>query len=273
MAAVVQLVSAVGSTGTVLMDLNAAPTGQGAYLGPRGDVQLADVALAERAGGEAFRWTPAVDGGAPSSLTTRKITVPFVLVSNTPDGAAVLAGRLQQLLRSRFVLKLQRHGSTVPVWLRCAPCVPQMSSNVAAPGQPTTIITGTFTALTEPYALGARVDVTAAAITQNPATSGAAFTWDITGVGGDSPTPLVLRTSDSGLLGVPDRTLISIRSRGNPADLDGDLFVQAEGATLTYGTSPPTVTVISDSALSSSSGLSAAYAVGASGPWTATAAS
>ena len=145
-----------------------------------------------------------------------------------------------------------------------------MSSNVAAPGQPTTIVTGSFTAQTEPYALGDRVDVTAANITQNPAVAGAAFTWDITGVGGDSPTPLVLRTSDIDLLGDPDRTLISIRSRGLPSDLDGDLFVQAEAATVTYGTAPPTVAVVSDASMSAGSRLTATYSVGASGPWTAT---
>jgi len=270
-AAIVRIVSDVGSTGTTLLDLNGhAASGVGAYLGPRGEVALADVTLAERAGEESFRWSTAVDGGAPSQLASRQITVPFVLVAATADGAAALARQLQLLLQARFVLKLQRHGSTIPAWLRCAPCVPKMSSNVAAAGQPTTIITGMFTTETEAFALGERVDVTAATVTQDPAST--AWVLDVNGVTGDSVTPLVLRSSHANLLGQRDRLLITTRRRGVPSSLTG-LVVQAEAATVTPGTAPPTIaTFTSDATFSGGSGQRATYGTSTSGPWTMSAA-
>ena len=271
MAAIVQMVSAVGVGGSVLLDLNAAPSGKGVYLGDRGQVQLADVAMADRVGGTRFLWSAAADGGSPGELASRQITVPFVLVGSTPDQASALVGALRRLTSSRFILKLQRHGSTVPVWLRCLPCAPKLSSNVAAAGQPTTMVTGSFTAQTEPYALGARVDVASTTITQNPA-SGTPFVMDINGVPGDGLTPLVLRSADTDVLGQVDRLFITVRRRGVPSALTG-LVVQGESATTTLGATPPTVaTFTGDSTFSGSSGVRATYATGASGPWTATAA-
>lgn len=268
MPAVIQIVDQVGASGQVLLDLNRHVGG--ILLGARDQVKLADVEMQQRSGDQPFAWSPAPDGGAPAQLASRQIVVPVVLTSASADQTAGLVRQLQQLTRSRFVLKVQRHGSSTPVWFRCGPCVPRLDTQVAAAGQPTRLVTGTLTAATDPYAIGARVDVGPVTITQDPS-SGTPFIWDINSVGGDSLTPLVLRSADTDLIGSIDRTLISIRRRGVPSDLAG-LFVQGEACTVTPGATPPTLsTVTGDSALSGGSGARATYGAGASGPWTAAA--
>lgn len=269
MPAVVQVVDRIGTGGTVLLDLNRGAS-SGVMLGARDGIQLAQTELASRLGTDAgFLWSPTPGGAEPVAVRTRQITVPVVMWAATPDAAALLAAQVQQLTRAQFLLKIQRHGSTVPVWLRCGPAQVALETNVSAAGTPTTVVKGVLSAATEPYAVGARVDVTAATVTQDPA-SGTPFVWDITVAAGDALTPLVVRTSDTDLTGAPDRALISTRRRGTPSSLAG-LTVQAEGATTSTGTAPPTLsTVTGDSGLSNSQGLRATYSVGASGPWTAT---
>jgi hypothetical protein len=267
MPATVQIVDKVGSGGSVLLDLNSAAGG--VRVGRRDDLELAAVEMAARAGDERFLWVPSPAGGAPVDLSARQVTVPVVMVAATADAAAVLAQRLQQLCRSRFILRLQRHGGSTPVWLRCAPTVPRLSSNVAGAGQPTRIVTGSITVQTEPYAIGARVDVGPATITQDPA-SGTPWVWDIDDVAGDSLTPLVLRSSDADVRGELDRIMVTIRRRGVPSSLTG-LAAQAESGSTAEGTTPPSINSFTgDSAFSGGSGLRATYSTSGSGPWTVT---
>ena len=259
MTAVCQIVDQVGSS-TVLLDLNRIVSG--VTLGKRDEVALAQVQMPPTDQG--FVWSPSAHAGGPGELSGRTITVPVVLMTATPDATAALVRTLLQLTRSRFVLKVQRHGGTVPVWIRCMPCVPQLGTQIAAAGQHPRIVTGSLTAVTDPYALGARVDVGPVTVTQNPA-SGTPWVWDISSVGGDSLTPLVIRASDTQLTAVEDRTLISVRRRGTPSGLTG-LAVQAEDATL--GSSGPTTSVFtSDTTFSGGSGARATYS--ADGDWTA----
>jgi hypothetical protein len=262
MAATVQIVTAVGSGGQVLMDLNAAPSGVGARLGPRGDVKLADVQMAS-AGDQPFIWSGTANAGAPGALASRQITVPVVLTANSADGLAVQVALLQSLTRTRFLLKIQRHGSTAPAWLRCAPCAPRLDTQVSAAGQPTTMATGTIVAQTEPYAIGARVDVGPQTITQDPA-SGTPWIWDIDNVPGDALTPLVLRWQDDAISNAEDRLFVSTRRRGTPTALAG-LVVQAEDATITAA-GPGAAVFTGDSTFSGSSGVGVTYSSG--GDWT-----
>lgn len=262
MAATIQIVDKVGTSGVVLLDLNL-PLG-GVMLGHRDEVALAQVQVQQQ-GDQGFSWSPAAHAGGPAELAARAITVPVVLFSASSDATAALARSLQELTRSRFILKIQRHGSTVPVWIRCMPCSPQLNTQVSAAGQHPRIVTGSLTTQTEPYALGARVDVGPVTITQDPA-SGTPFVWDIGSVAGDSLTPLVIRSGDTGLTAAEDRILISTRRRGTPSSLTG-LVVQGESATL--GSAGPTVaTFTGDTTFSGSSGARATYDV--DGAWTAT---
>jgi hypothetical protein len=270
MAGICQIVDQVGASGRVLMDLNRHLGG--VMLGKRDELKLGQVTAAGQSGmGDAsWSWSTAATAGGPAALASRTITVPVVLLGDSADHAAALARELRRLTSSRFVLKLQRHGSTVPVWLRCAPCVPDLDvggTGFAGVGRPTSLVIGSMVASTDPYAVGARVDVGPVTVTQDPDTSGV-WVWDITGVGGDSLTPLVIRSVDTDLTGVTDRALISVRRRGVPSDLTG-LVVQAETCSTTLGTTPPTITTITgDSGLSGGSGLRATYAADASGQWT-----
>lgn len=262
MAGTVQIVTAVGSSGVVLMDLNSAPTGVGSRLGSRADVKLADVQMAGSSD-QPFSWSGTASAGAPGALVSRQITVPVVLSGNSADGLAVQVALLQSLTRTRFILKVQRHGATQPVWLRCAPCAPRLDTQVSAAGQPTTMATGTLVASTEPYAIGARVDVGPHTITQNPA-SGTPWVWDINNVAGDALTPLVLRWQDDTITAAEDRLFVSTRRRGTPPALSG-LVVQAEDATITAA-GPGAAVFTGDSTFSGSSGVGATYSSG--GDWT-----
>ena len=123
MAGLVQIVDKVGTGGSVLLDLNRHVGG--IMLGARDQVSLAEVELARS--DAPFAWSPLADPGAPADLRAREITVPVVLFAGSADAAGALVRKVQQLTRGRFVLKLQRHGSTVPVWLRCMPTVPRLS--------------------------------------------------------------------------------------------------------------------------------------------------
>jgi hypothetical protein len=267
MPAEVTVVPAVGSSATIL-DLNRALS-SGVMLGARDQIQLAQTQMATLVGADAgFTWSPTSAGDEPAALRARQITLPVVAWSTSPDGAAQLAATIRRVLGARFVLRILRHGSTVPVWLRCAPAKVELETNIVAAGLSTTIVKGIVTADTEPYALGSRVDVAETTVGQDPSL-GSAWIWDITVTAGDSPTPLILRSSSSALVNVADRTLFTIRRRGTPSALTGNA-VQATSSMSIPGVSatPPTLSDLSsDSGMSGGAGVRATYTTGHSGPW------
>jgi hypothetical protein len=247
---VVQIVDGVG--GAVLLDLNSGSV----LLGQRSNVKLGDVDLGKI--DRPVQWTSQTSTAAPDDLVSRQITAPIVAVCASPDAAAAFVASLHRLVQSPFVLKIQRHGGTVPVWLRCWPSAPRFDTQVAGAGVPTNVVIGTLQADTEPYAIGARVDVAAATVTQDP-TSAGAFTLDVNGVTGDSLTPAVLRFSTDVVSNVVDQMMVAVRRRGTPSAIaTTSLVVQAESgssAVIAGGTPAPTLsTFTGDATFSGASG-------------------
>ena len=260
MAAVAQIVTTVGSTGTVVLDLNALGSAGGVMIGKRDGIDLARTELARKDTDRPVVWSPS----DPEGIGTRKITVPVVLLGASADDLAAKIRTLNQAVTAPFVLKVQRAGSSVPVWLRCWPTLPKLETGLVAAGRGTALATGVLEADTEPYAIGARVDVGPFTITQDPAVAGA-WTCDVTGVTGDALTPAVIRLTGDEAVNVQDQVLVAVRRRGVPSSLTATvLTTQAEGgSTVTGGSYPPTVTTFtSDSTFSGSSGLRATYPSG-----------
>jgi hypothetical protein len=242
MAVILRIVDSVGGT-TVLFDLNTTPGG-GSLLG-RPELQLAATQLADTVERGTF-WQPS---NAFAELGPRTLNIPLVIVGTTPDDLATRISALLLATRTPWVLEVRRHTASVSSWLRCDPCIPQFDTRVSAAGAPTYAV-GTLTCTTEPYAYGARVDVTGTNIPQDPATAGA-FVLDVNGVLGDSLTPAVIKTVDGDLTQPPigSSTILAVRRHGTPANLTG-LFRQADNPDA-VGTSGTLANTVSNKQLTS----------------------
>lgn len=248
MPAILQVVSGVGST-TSLVDLNDNPTG--IMVSDRNGLALATT----EAGSGALTWSAS---GAGTELTSRTITVPVTLFGTTSDALGTKVATLVKAVDQPWTLRIRRSGATVDSWLRCFPTVPQLTTNITDSHRVNTV-TGTITAATEPYAYGARVDIGSTTVAQNPATGGAMY-LDITNVGGDSPTPAVIRCTDTTITGAAHGTLVAVRYSGTPTNLTG-LVAQAESGTGTQVGSNVTVTnPLVDASFSNGNGIRFAFA-------------
>jgi hypothetical protein len=247
--AILQVVSAVGST-TSLLDLNDNPAG---ILVQRGDgLNVGEVGAGD---GAMPVWS---QPDTITEVTTRRIVVPVILFGATVDAVGAKVGSLVKLVSKPWVLRVRRSGATTDGWLRCYPTVPQMDSRVTG-AHGGGVTTGTITASTEPYAYGARVDVGPADATQNPNTA-SAFTFDVSSPGGDAPTPVVIRCSDTtDLLGGAHATLVAVRRTGAPTSLTG-LYTSADAGTGTVLGANVTVTdPLADATFSGGNGVRFAY--------------
>lgn len=258
MPAILQIVASVGST-TSLLDLNdtAAQTilvqrsGTGSSTGlSLAGLDAGDVAMPV--------WTPPGGATVPEA-TTRQITVPVHLFGSTVDVVAARVQSLVKLTGQPWVLRVRRSGSAVDGWIRCYPTIPQMDTDVTD-DHGAGVVSGVITATTEPYAYGARVDKASTVVATQDANTAGAFVLDVTGVGGDAPTPAFIRCSDTALIGAAHGTLLAVRRSGTPANLTG-LSTQAENGTGTAGGANVTATdPFVDATLSAGNGIRFAYA-------------
>lgn len=253
MPAILQVVSAVGST-TSLLDLNDNPAGILVQRsgGGGGALELGEVA----AGDSAMPVWSQPD--AITEVTTRRITVPVILFGASVDAVGAKVGSLVRLVSRPWVLRVRRSGATTDGWLRCYPTIPQMGSAVTG-AHGGGVATGVITASTEPYAYGARVDAGPTSVPQNP-NSASAFVLDVSAPAGDAPTPVVIRCSDTtNLLGGAHATLVAVRRSGAPASLTG-LYASADAGTGTVLGANVTVTdPFADATFSGGNGVRFAY--------------
>jgi len=231
-----------GIDGEVLLDLNRrSGSGAGIMLGARDQIDLAGVSLPTDGEDRPVVWSQTV---GPTPLASRTIQLPLVVFSATPQDLPMAIRDLHEAVRRPWWLRIVRHGSTTPVWLRCYPTAPKVESNPTSTG-PSTAVRVMVQARTDPYAYGQRVDSVPALIPQDPTMPGA-FVLDLNEVGGDSLTPLTISTDDQQLIGSDTGTLIAVRRRGNPQQL-GPLWHQAEAAALTaLGANPPVMSTFTD---------------------------
>lgn len=218
------------ATPTVLLDINTTGlrVGQGWNLNPP-DYDKG------RAGGllrDGQRITRSVAGN-------RTLTIPLEITAGTADAAATTIDSLGQQLSVDNILKVQ-FGSN-PVFFRTF-ADPAYASTVRGMLTQNTSIVLQIEA--EPFAYGPRVTVTGSPFTvsNNPAAVTNPCRFDVTGVLGDVPTPLLLVATSTGASGTPSGfvskwTHIATRRRGTPSGysnvVQGEDMTQGTGAVVT----------------------------------------
>ena len=82
--------------------------------------------------------------------------------------------------------------------------------------------------LAEPFAIGARRDLSTVTVTNNPASGTNPILWDITGIFGDAPTPAFVKIGTA--LGAGSPVMLSQRTVNNPTAVT--VFAQCEAGTM-----------------------------------------
>lgn len=256
MAAILQIVASVGSTTSVL-DLNDNPAGilvRRPGTGPAA-LELADVSV----GDAAMPVWAAAGGASIPEATTRSITVPVHLLGASVDAVAAKVQTLARLVGQPWVLRVRRSGSSVDGWIRCYPTIPSVETDITG-SHGGGYARGVITAQTEPYAYGARVDKASTTVPVQDASTAGAFILDVTGVGGDAPTPAFIRCTDTTLVGAAHGTLFAVRRSGTPSSLTGFIAQSSSGTSTVVGTNVTASALSGDAGLSGGTGRRWAYA-------------
>ncbi|GLY32138.1 hypothetical protein [Kineosporia sp. NBRC 101731] len=255
MTAILQIVDGLG--GPLVLDLNRAVGGEGGYARAGMDLTEGEVATDDQP-----NWSPLA---GPASLARRKISIPVLLQAPTADALGVRVAKLMQATRRTWWLRVRRHEGSADSWLRCFPCVPRIESQITTSARPD-LARGVIECETDPYAYGARVDRTPAPVDQHPGASHDAWGIDISGVQGDTETPLLVRMHDSDGFASAFGAFVSTRRRQDPSQVVSSKLVrEAEsGANLRSGTAGQLTwqTLTGDDALSSNGGVRLAFADG-----------
>lgn len=185
----------------------------------------------------------------------RVLTIPIEITQASSDDAATAVESLGRQLAVDNILKVQ-FGSN-PVFFRTF-ADPGYAARVRGILTQDTSLTLEIEA--EPFAYGPRVTVTGSPFTvsNNPAAGTNPCRFDVTGVLGDVPTPLLLVATSTGASGTPSGlvskwTHIATRRRGTPSGYSN--VIQAED--MTQGTD---TTVTADATMSSGSKSRISYA-------------
>jgi hypothetical protein len=216
-----QFVADMASTSpTVLLDLN---NGNPFWVGD--NYQVSPPSYDKSRAGGALQHGQSV---TRSVANNRTITLPLVLTAATPDAAATAIQNLGNQLRVDNILKIQI-GTTNPVFFRTF-ADPEYVHDVVKHLVQYSKITLEIEA--EPFAYSPRVEVTGSPFTvsNDPALS-TGLKFDITGILGDVPSPLLLVSTSTGASGAPSGlvnkwTHIATRRRGTPSNYSN--VIQAE---------------------------------------------
>jgi hypothetical protein len=247
--ATLQIVDAHG--GALVLDLNGNVAGAGGYA-KRGmnltEGQLADSTLATD-------WSPLA---GPSGLGRRRITIPFLLRGTSAEDLGAKVTKLMLSTQGPWWLKVRRHGATADCWLQCFGTVPQVESQITT-SSVAHIAQGVISCETAPYALGARIDGSAA-VGQDPSSD--AWGVPINSVPGDAATPLLIRMNDASVFGLGAfGAFISVRKRQDPSTMVATAITrQAEhGSNTRIGNTGLTLSTVSTSEFSGGSGVRADF--------------
>lgn len=223
-----------------VLDLNASPI----TLAPGADLSPSDFDIG---------WTdnPMTDGALMnrSKATVRTLRIPLQIVSTTASGFSNAVEDLGLALASDSILRVQFNNSVAPVFFMtfANPKYAAQVRGILSCAVQYQLVTLEIPA--DPYAYGPRVTAGTYTVTNNPAVTGVnPCSFDVTGVGGDQPTPLLLHATSTGVTGTPSGlvnkwTHIGMRRRGTPSGYSN--VIQAESMTLGNG-----AVVVADAAMS-----------------------
>ena len=233
MASVWQFVADMASASpTVLFDLNTPSTGVKVLLGWKLGPTLFEKGYAS---------SPLRHGKRPtrSSGMNQILEIPVeISKSSEALGAQAIEDLVDQLRVDNF-LKVQLDGAPAPVFFRTFG-----DADFAATVRSVLIRNTTVTLQieAEPFAYGPRVSLGSFTVSNNPAAGSNPMRFDITGVPGDVPTPLLLLATSTGASGAPSGLVskwshFATRRRGTPSNLvnhiQGEDMTQGTGAVVT----------------------------------------
>lgn len=164
-----------------------------------------------------------------SQPTNRLLVIPVHVVPTTAQGQAVAIENLTRELARNNYLKVQ-FANTNPLYFRTF-MDPEIGSKIRRQLQDSSTITLQIVA--EPWGIGPRVEVPGSPFTvsNNPAAGTNPCHFDITGVLGDAPTPLLLQATSTGSTNglVSKWSHFATRRRGIPGNYSN--VIQAESMT------------------------------------------
>jgi hypothetical protein len=172
---------------------------------------------------------------AASTYTDRMVTLALTLTTATTNATATQLQLLaRELDRATNILRWWPAGATNPVFFESKrsdhDSIQQIVSGVTSTGTHTL----TVPIRCKPFALGLRQDVSAALITNDPATG---CYFDVASPLGDVETPLYIKWPPSVIAAGRKQTVLAVRRRGTPGS--APWILQAESMTLTGATTLP----------------------------------
>lgn len=182
-----------------------------------------------------------------STAANQTLEIPLELNKSTPALAAQAIEDLCRQLAVDNILKIQMDGGT-PVFYRTFGDADFAAAVRSVLIQDTTI---TLSIEAEPFAYGPRVSAGTFTVSNNPANGTNPCRFDVTGVLGDVPTPLLLVATTTGASGAPSGLVskwshFATRRRGTPGNYANELQAEA----MTQGTN---ATVTADATMSGGS--------------------
>lgn len=233
MASIWQFVQDMSSASpTVLFDLNTPSTGVKVLLGWKLGPTLFEKGYAS---------SPLRHGKRPirSTAANQILEIPIeISKSSEALGAQAIEDLVDQLTIDNF-LKVQLDGAPAPVFYRTFGDADFAASVRNVLIRNTTV---TLQIEAEPFAYGPRVSLGSFTVSNNPANGTNPMRFDITGVLGDTRTPLLLVATSTGATGAPSGLVnkwshFATRRRGTPSNLvnhiQGEDMTQGTGAVVT----------------------------------------
>lgn len=226
---------------SVLLDLNVSPFN----LAPGYEMNAAQFE-------KGWATSPMRHGGrmTRSVAGIKQMQIPLQVVSTTAAGFSGAVEALGRILMNNGILRVQFSNSSRPVFFRtfADPDYAISIRGILSCAVQYQVIT--LTLFSDPFAYGPRVETTGSPFTvsNDPAAVTNPMRFDITGVQGDVPTPLLLVATSTAVTGASSGfaskwSHIAVRSRGTPSGYSN--VVQAEDMTL--GTN---AAVVADAAMS-----------------------
>lgn len=212
----------------VLLDLNSSPI----TLAPGYDFGAASF-------DKGWATSPLRHGGrlTRSVAGIKQMNIPLQVVSPTAAGFSAAVETLGRLLMTNGYLRVQFSNSSRPVFFRyfADPDYSISIRGILSCAVQYQVIT--LTLYTDPFAYGPRVEVSGSPFTvsNDPAAVTNPMRFDVTGVQGDVPTPMLLVATSTAVTGNPSGfagkwTHLGVRNRGTPSNYSN--VIQAEDMSL-----------------------------------------
>lgn len=205
---------------TVLLDMNNGSTTRVEKPGPQTPTPQLNRSFASNA---------MTDGGILSSASYQNRELKFTVWLNGANLSAKISqldALKAQLAKPSNLIMYVPPGWSFPVFFRTFRSDDYVVDNGGGVGGAEWRVN--CNVIAEPFAIGARRDLTQVTVTNNPASGTNPILWDMTGIAGDSPTPAFVKVGTA--LAVADPVILAQRTVNQPTTVTA--FAQAEAGTM-----------------------------------------